>query len=158
MLYHIAFTFMACMEDAEDLAMEAFVRAMCKFDPGRGYFVPYVCTILENLCKDELKSPWHERREEFDQEGLEDPLEQIPDETYLPEKIVITEELCKEVRKAIEKLPPHQREVVLLFHVEEKSMEEIAQLVGRPLGTVKSRLNRGRELLKKLLSYYWKEG
>ncbi len=71
-----------------------------------------------------------------------------------PLRRLLDEELSNEVRKAVESLPPLQREALVLFEYEELSLAEIATIVEADTGTVKARLHRARQRLKKILAPY----
>ena len=66
----------------------------------------------------------------------------------------LQQEQRRVLMEAIQQLPEYQRVMVVLFHIEERPYEEIAQIMGLPLGTIKSRLNRARNALRQLLEPY----
>ena len=72
----------------------------------------------------------------------------IPDETNHPERVVIETELQRVVHQALQKLSPEHRLVLTLYDLAGFTYEEIAETLGLPLGTVKSRLNRARLALR----------
>lgn len=90
-----------------------------------------------------------------------DALENLTEEPRLPERDgplhqLLDEELASAVRHAIENLPDLQREAVVLFEYEELALSEIAEVVGADVGTVKARLHRARQSLRKQLAPYFK--
>lgn len=143
-------------QDAEDLTQEAFVRA---FFALRTYnnsfeFSTWMYRIARNVCLDHfrrqkirsffsLNTPVGE--EEEDEFG--DFLPQGKD----PEEGVLQGELLERVLQAVGQLPFKFREVIILRYIEELSYEEIAQILGIPVGTVKTYLHRAKAKLKELL-------
>ena len=75
----------------------------------------------------------------------------IPDSTYNPEKDIIRNEVINTIHHTIDQLPKKYREVINLRHKQDKSYEEIAKELDLPIGTVKARIFRAREILKKSL-------
>jgi RNA polymerase sigma-70 factor (ECF subfamily) len=79
-------------------------------------------------------------------------------ESQEPLRLLLNAEASEAVRKAVNELPPLQREALILFEYEELSLAEIAEVAGADVGTVKSRLHRARQRLRILLAPYFKEG
>lgn len=137
---------------AEDLTQECFlalVRAPNRFDESRGPMKTYLFSIARNLA---LKQYRDHRGEEpledsgggFESRGAADPM--------------AARELASAVSAAVAGLPLLQQEAVVLFEYERFTLEEIAQIVGADTGTVKSRLHRARERLRRVLAPYRKVG
>ena len=136
-------------EEAEDLASEAFFkafRALATFDPAKP-FSSWIFKIASNLSIDWL------RRRKMETASLDDAdaVWELPDGRPTAEEALERAQTMQVVEEAIGKLAPDYRVVVLLRHQEERSYEEIADILGLPLGTVKIRLFRAREELKKRL-------
>ena len=133
---------MAGPDSAEDLAQEVFVallRHPARFDPSRGTLRAFLLGIARNLA---LKQ-WRDAR------GLLD----LDDEAAIVEPFDITRrETADIVAAAVRALPPLQREVLILAEYEQLSLEQIAQAVEAGIGTVKSRLFRARETLRRTLA------
>jgi RNA polymerase sigma-70 factor (ECF subfamily) len=140
--------------DAEDLLQEALVRGFRGFhtyDRSLG-FKAWMFAIVRNTYID-----WLRRRrvrpveaelgdaERGEQHALPDALAATP---LAPEDILLRREAIEQVRDAIRSLPPAMREVVELRDVEGLSYQEIARIIDRPIGTVMSRLYRGRNLVR----------
>jgi RNA polymerase sigma-70 factor (ECF subfamily) len=127
---------------AEDVTQEVFltlVRQPSRFDPSRGTLRAFLLGVARNLA---LK---HWRREHR--------LDALDEDTFVAEPIDVTRtEIGAIVGEAVRALPPLQREVVILAEYEELSLEEIAHAVDAQVGTVKSRLHRGRENLRRMLA------
>jgi len=146
-------------EDAEDLVQEVLVRALpalTRFE-GRAKLSTYLFRAMGNLWKNQLRSKKRSRVVEWFRRGTGDEGEDErisldpPDEEPLPVERLQARELAVEVRAAVAKLDPPRRLTLLLREVQEMSYEEIAVATDVPVGTVRSRLARAREDLRRLL-------
>ncbi len=145
-LVNYVYRFVGTRSDAEDIVQETFLRVFKNkhYYKEIAKFSTWVYTIAGNLAKTELRR--RKRRKIFSVSNFvnENRDYDIPDEDHNPEREVdgtIKEDL---IQKAIEKLTPKFREVILLRDVQGFAYEEISQILNIPLGTVKSRVNRGR--------------
>lgn len=140
---------------AEDIAEEVFVKifsALDRYDPTFP-FASWLHRITSNLCIDYL------RREKDRAISLDQPLGgdddglliQIPARTAAPDREVESKEMMAMLDEAIERLPEHYRIIVILRHQEERSYEEISETLGIPLGTVKARIHRARNMIVEYL-------
>jgi RNA polymerase sigma-70 factor, ECF subfamily len=141
-------------EDAEDVVQEAFLRAFSAFENLRSEDAKaWLLTIVRNTCLTWIKR----NRNAAAMIGLEqqvvDPSEPSPD----PEELLLISLDREQVGRALEQLPSDFREAIVLRELEGLSYKEIATTVGVPLGTVMSRLSRGREGLRRLLASARKE-
>ena len=160
-LYRGALRMTRNREEAEDLVQETFLRAhrfRHQFQPGTN-FKAWLFKIQTNLFRSRYRKQWNapqslDDTEEFylyqhlgpDQPESEDPADRVLDRIGV-----------EEVRKAIEDLPPAYRAAVLLTDVEGFSYKETAEILSVPIGTVMSRLHRGRQRLQKELYDYARE-
>jgi RNA polymerase sigma-70 factor (ECF subfamily) len=138
-------------EKAEDLVQEVFIRVyrhLHRFDASKK-FSTWIYTIASNLAKNELRNRsrnplvlFQTVRDKFT-EDEERPLE-FEDTSARPDDQYHKRFLQSAVEEVVATLPPHHREVFVLRELEGKSYEEIAEITGVNLGTVKSRLNRAR--------------
>lgn len=139
-------------EEAEDLAQEAFMKVFAvldRYDPSYA-FSAWLFKITANLCIDAI------RKRRIDTLPMDEPVRgengdyvrQYEAPVDNPETLVIKGEKTKRLSEAIEGLPPHYRIMILLRHQEDLSYEEIARCLDVPLGTVKARIHRAREMLK----------
>jgi RNA polymerase sigma factor (sigma-70 family) len=141
-------------EDAEDVVQEAFLRAFSAVENLRGEDAkPWLLTIVRNTSLTWMKRNRNAAATIGLEEQVEDPSEPSPD----PEETLVISCDREQVRKALEQLPSDFREAIVLRELEGFSYKEIATTVGVPLGTVMSRLSRGREWLRRLLSSPRKE-
>jgi RNA polymerase sigma-70 factor (ECF subfamily) len=141
--------------EAEELAQEAFVRAYCAL---RSYnpqfkFSTWLFKIATNLCINHLKKRQRVIRVDDYQDEDGQPAWVLPDVRSYGSPAAMTEqrELQRQVQEAINQLSPAYRIVVVLRHVQGLSYQEIADVIDLPIGTVKSRLGRGRARLAILL-------
>jgi RNA polymerase sigma-70 factor, ECF subfamily len=145
--YNFAYRLTGNEADASDLAQEAFIRvfrAWQSFKPGTS-FLSWIYRIVTNLHRDELRR----RKGRFYQE-------EIPERAVAPIEEYVEAHLSEPVSKALAGLTPEQRKIVLLADVEGCSYQEIGQIVGCSVGTVRSRLHRARGQLRKLVNRYMK--
>jgi len=141
-------------EDAEDVAQEAFLRAFSKFESLRGYDArAWLLAIVRNTCFTWLKR----NRNAAVMSSLEEEPQDPRDLSLDPEELLLSWFDREQVKRALEQLPEEFREAIVLREFEGLSYKEIAAVVGVPLGTVMSRLSRGREWLRRLLSSPQKE-
>lgn len=141
-VFRFAYRLTRRADQAEDVAQEcflAYLRAPGRFDPARASAKTYLFAIARNLV---LKRCRDGRPEE--------PLEDAPVEIFSPD-------LAMAVEEAVASLPVLQREALVLFEYEGFTLEEIAAIAGADTGTIKSRLHRARERLKRILAPYRKE-
>lgn len=152
-VYGMALRLTRDREDASDLSQEAMVRAYEAFDrfDGRN-FKAWILRILTNL----YINRYRQRQRQGPSASLEDEnaSEPVAPEGEIPDRILFDEMLGEEVDKAMAKVPDDFRLAVLLSDVEGMSYEEIAQATNVPIGTVRSRLARGRAILRRELERY----
>jgi len=136
--------------DAEDVVQEAFMRALRYFDGMRGSEArPWLLKIVRNTC-----FTWLEKNRPADIIPLDDEEREASAHAAgaadfeTPEVILLQSANRKLVNQALEELPAGYREVIVMREIEDMSYKEIAAVAGIPMGTVMSRLARGRELLK----------
>ena len=158
--YNIAYRLTGNHADAEDLTQEAFVRAFRFFDNYRRDlpFENWLYRIISNLFVDDLRRKPKARIHSLDAPvstdagGEGNAFFEIPDNRENPERVVLHEELDEQIQKALSQLPPDFRTTVILADIEGMSYEEISTAMHCSLGTVRSRLHRGRKLLRTKLA------
>jgi RNA polymerase sigma factor (sigma-70 family) len=147
--YNLARWLTRSHEDAEDIVQESFLRAFSAFESFRGEDAkPWLLTIVRNTAMTWLKRNRNARATIGFEETLEDPIERSPD----PEEGLLISCDRRQVRQALEQLPLDFREAVVLREMEGLSYKEISASIGVPIGTVMSRLSRGRDWLRRILS------
>jgi len=147
--YNLARWLTRNQHDADDVVQEAFLRAF-RFFPGfrGGDARAWLMRIVRNTCFTWLHAnrPLQDASE-FD-ENLFPPDTPVPN----PEDILLQNDNGTLMRKALEKLPPNFREVIILRELEGMSYREIAEITGMPAGTVMSSLSRARDRLRHVLT------
>jgi len=155
-LYQICYRMLGNKQEAEDIAQEAFVRAyinLHSYDQKRK-FSTWIYRIATNLCIDRIrkkKPDYYLDAEVAGTDGL-DMYSQIAADEKLPEDVVAQMELQERIQYEISRLPDKYRSVIVLKYIEELSLQEISEILDMPLGTVKTRIHRGREALRKQLN------
>lgn len=153
-VYGFIFNFVKDAGVAEDLTQEVFIKAwrgLKKFDRGKS-FKPWIFKIARNAAIDFLRKKKAIPFSEFDSEdGKNIMLETINDSAPLPGEIFDRENLARELEEAVEKLSYKQREVVYFHYQNYLTFEEIAEISGESVNTVKSRHRRAILELRKLL-------
>jgi len=151
-VYNLAYRFNGRHEQSEDLTQEVFVRvyrSLDQYDPEAGDLSNWLMRLARNLVIDDY------RRRTRTPTDLGDDLNQyefhLRSELDAPDRGVERAERARQVREAISRLPEDLRECVMLRDIEELTYQEIVETLGLPLGTVKSRINRGRIELAKIL-------
>lgn len=151
--YNFAYRLTRNDADAADLTQDAFIRvyrAWRSFVPGTS-FLSWIYRIVTNLHRDELRRRKGRYQEEIPEDNApqdyagERPLAVEPIEEY------VEQQMSEPVAKALDALTADQRAVLVLADIEEYSYQEIAEIVGCSIGTVRSRLHRARNQLRKLV-------
>jgi RNA polymerase sigma-70 factor (ECF subfamily) len=152
--YNVAFRLMGQQEAAADACQDAFLKAYKAIKQYRGgSFKSWLLRIVTNTCYDQLR--YYNRRPST---SLEDLTEESADHNIKltsngerPEDHVLRDELNSLLQSGINQIPEDQRIVLVLSDIQGFSYQEIAEIIDQPLGTVKSRLSRGRRRLRDFL-------
>lgn len=152
-IYNLAYRFTSSVDAAEDLTQEVFVRvyrSLEQFDPKQGDLQNWLMRLARNLIIDDYR-----RRQRAPQDNQAEDIEthtfHLSAAGGTPQREMERRELSAQVQAGIDKLPPDLRTCVILRDIEELSYQEIVDLLKIPEGTVKSRINRGRIELAKIL-------
>jgi RNA polymerase sigma-70 factor (ECF subfamily) len=160
-VYNLVYRMIGSSEEAEDLAQEVFVTVFKSIDSFRGEakFSTWLYRIAANHCKNRMK---YLGRRSYKQTGeLDEAAEReaqkaqpsaIRPQVDGPDAVLEGLELERLVQRSMQALDEEHREVIVLRDLEDLSYEEIAQITGVELGTVKSRLHRARLQLKELMA------
>jgi len=149
-VYRLAYRLTGNQHDAEDLTQEVFVRvfrSLSSYTPGT--FEGWLHRITTNLFLDQVR-----RRQRIRFDALpEDASDRLPGNDVGPERAWEQNNLDRDVQAALDSLPPDFRAAVVLCDIEGLSYEEIAATLGVKLGTVRSRIHRGRAQLRESLGH-----
>ena len=152
-VYAICYRFTNRENEAQDLTQEVFLRVfrtLGSFRSGEGSFAVWLTRLTRNLLVD------HYRRTKYERvtDAIEDQLAGIEEKTAMHSRtdgLVAGREAGELLQAALQKLSPELREAVILRDLQEMEYREIARVLNVPEGTVKSRLNRGRAELARVL-------
>lgn len=141
--------------DVEELAQEVFIKAYRGLASFRGdsSFYSWLYRIATNASLNHVQRARHvvilhddhARSEDIDFEAA------VPDDGEDPERLLVAKQISQTVDEALKRLPPDLAEALLLYEVEGKPYKEIAQMLAIPIGTVRTRIFRARELIAKRL-------
>jgi RNA polymerase sigma-70 factor (ECF subfamily) len=156
-VYNFAYRLTGNYDDANDIAQDAFLRVYNAIGGFRGdaSFTTWLFRITTNVFLDERKRARahpHSSLDEYMELEESSVARQIEDPSPTPQVLTEEKERGQILESAIRSLPEYQRAMVVLYHTQQKSYEEIAEIMNLPIGTVKSRLNRARLSLKEKLT------
>ena len=150
-LYRFALLRCGSADTAADVVQETFMGLLTdrfRFDPLRGQLQHFLFGVARNLIlKNETA---HQRHVVLD--GGDDGDDDLPDDAACPLARLLDNEAAEEVRRALALLAPHYRDAVILYEMHDLSYAEIADICQVDIGTVRSRLSRGRTALAKRLA------
>ena len=152
-VYAICYRFTGSDQEAQDLTQDVFLRvfrSLKSFRAGEGSFGVWLARLTRNLLID------HYRRSKLERvtDSIEGQLPMLEEKTAVPARtdgLLAGREASEVLQSALQKLSPELRETVILRDLEELEYREVAQVLNVPEGTVKSRLNRGRAELARIL-------
>jgi RNA polymerase sigma-70 factor (ECF subfamily) len=152
-VYNLAYRIMGDPASAADATQDAFISAYRSLSRFRGgSFKSYLLRIVTNRCYDELRRRKRRPATSFEDVGVdEDANPMLTDGGENPEEYTEWQEVADVIQTGIETLPPDQRVTLVLSDVQGMSYQEIAEVTEVALGTVKSRLARGRAKLRDYL-------
>ena len=152
--YNVAFRLMGQPEAAADACQDAFLKAYKAIQQYRGgSFKSWLLRIVTNTCYDQLR--YNSRRPATSLDDLTEESEEhnikLTSNAERPEDHVLRDELNDLLQLGVNQIPEDQRIVLVLSDIQGLSYQEIAAIIDQPLGTVKSRLSRGRRRLRDFL-------
>ena len=165
-IYNICYRFAGSADDAQDLTQEVFIkmyRTLKTYDVDRGAFMTWVTTITRNLLVDHFRKSKQDRMTDSldgapsEHEDAMPLSERIPDQAAMPDTRAQSQQVGEVVQRALTKLSPDLREAVILRDLHDMDYRDIATVLKVPEGTVKSRINRGRAELARLLQRTYKQ-
>ena len=154
-IYNLIYKMVHNKEETDDLVQEAFIkafRALASFNDDYA-FSTWLYKIAINNCID------HFRKRKLKTYSMDNPIEskdgtikrEFADSSFLPDKPLLSKEKNKIIEDAIKSLPEKYKISIILRHNDDRSYDEISEILNIPLGTVKARIFRAREMLKKKL-------
>lgn len=163
--YNLAYSLLRQRSDAEDAVQDAFIRAYRAFSQLRGDDIrPWLLTIVRNVCYRRLQ----ERNRARNVISLDEALvaqsggaqvgDALTSKVPTPEQAIISASNQIMLNDLLAALPPAFREVIVLREIEELPYDDIAGIIGAPIGTVMSRLSRARAELRVLMEKYLDRG
>jgi len=158
-IYNICYRFTGSADNSDDLAQEVFIkmyRTLASFDPEKGAFTTWITTMTRNLLVDNFRRTRNQRATDSLDAGWDEtdelrPVDRLQASGASPHEKAAQKELAKMVQGALAKVSVELREAVILRDLQDMDYKEIAQVLGIPEGTVKSRISRGRAELARLL-------
>jgi RNA polymerase sigma-70 factor (ECF subfamily) len=155
-VFNITFRMIGNYDDANELAQEVFLKAFrsIKKFKGDSLFSTWIYKVTANVCLDEIRRRKNKFTLSLDEEveyGDGELKRQIPDNAPTPDVEVETNQIKEVVNKSIQELPEDYKSIIILRDIQGLSYDEISKIFDCPEGTVKSRINRARQALKKIL-------
>lgn len=143
-VYRLAYRLCGNAHDAEDITQEAFIRVFRSLDRYKpGTFEGWMHRIVTNLFLDSAR-----RRARIRFEALPEDAERVPGRERSPEQVLAEETFDPVLQTALANLSPEFRAAVVLSDIEDLSYEEVGRILGVKMGTVRSRIHRGRAALR----------
>ena len=152
-VYNLCYRFTGRIQDAEDLTQEVFIKVfqtLRSYDSAQGTF----STWLNRVARNHLVDHYRRTRKDRVTSSLDDdstPLPELPSTRAAPTASVESRERRELLQAALDQMSPDLREAVVLRDLQDLDYQEIAQVLGVPQGTVKSRINRGRLELTRVI-------
>lgn len=143
-VYRLAFRLTGNAQDAEDLTQDAFIRVFKSLDRYKpGTFEGWMHRIVTNLFLDQVR-----RKARIRMDALPEDQERLASGHRGPEQVVVGETFDPVLQRALDNLPPDYRAAVVLCDIEDLTYEQVGRILGIKMGTVRSRIHRGRAALR----------
>ncbi len=152
-IYYFAFQFTREQESAEDITQETFIKVwkhLDRFDQEKN-FRTWIFAIAKNTTYDSLKKKKTIPFSSFENDDGDNPIEAIDDENLLPDVLLEKKEAAAMLASSLEKISGANRALLTLRYLEDFSLEEIAEILGEPYNTVKSRHSRALKMLRQAI-------
>ncbi|GMQ59950.1 RNA polymerase sigma factor [Vallitalea sediminicola] len=153
MLYKYCFYLTGSQEEGKDLFQETWLKAYSKIKlySDKYLFKNWLLSIASNTYKDWYRKQkrWSSKvKTYFTTDKMDKELASIPSEGLLPEEEFLLKDISNELKELVLELKPHYKVVIFLYFFEEKTIKDISFILNIPVGTVKSRLNQAKKILK----------
>jgi len=154
--YSVAYRLLSNTESAADAVQESFIKAYRALESFRGgSFKSWLMRIVTNTCYDLLRAQKRRRTDSLDDLPVdEEYATQLIDRRESPDQFVERQELSELIEAALQSLPEDQRTAMILCDIQGYTYEDIAEMTGVAMGTVKSRISRARGRVRDYLSDY----
>ncbi|GKS10856.1 ECF RNA polymerase sigma factor SigW [Paenibacillus chitinolyticus] len=154
-IFHLAYRMLGNKQEAEDAVQDTFLRVynnLDRYDENQK-FSTWIFRIGTNLCIDRLRKrkPTYSLDAEMPDSEGNDFYAMLASKDELPEDQIVLSETQQVIRRVIQTLPEKYKSVVILRYLHDMSLQEIGDVLGMPVTTVKTRVHRGREYLRKKL-------
>ena len=155
-IFHLSYRILGNVQEAEDIVQETFLRVfrnLHRYDENQK-FSTWIYRIATNQCIDRIRKRKHNYSldaEIMDGEGS-DWYSMLPAYEETPESKLLVAETKQEIQKAIYALPAKYKTVIILRYLHDLSLQEISEVTEMPITTIKTRVHRGREYLRKYLN------
>ncbi|MGH9817505.1 MAG: RNA polymerase sigma factor, partial [Candidatus Acidiferrales bacterium] len=153
-IYNLCYRFTSNRQEAEDMTQEVFLRVyktLGSYRAVHGGFTTWMTSVTRNLLIDHYRRTKRDRLTDSLDDEESGHTEQIPSQFRTPDQMAMAGQLGEQVQRALGKLSPDLREAVILRDLQGLEYREIQDVLQVPEGTVKSRINRGRIELARLL-------
>lgn len=154
-IFHLGYRMLSNRHEAEDVVQETFLRVYKNLDryDQKQKFSTWIYRIGTNLCIDRLRKrkPSYSLDAELNDQDGTDGYALLPGDERTPESEYLLSETQKLIHQAIDSLPDKYKTVMVLRYLQELSLQEISEVMDMPVTTIKTRVHRGREFLRKKL-------
>ncbi|MFB5677627.1 RNA polymerase sigma factor SigW [Paenibacillus terreus] len=156
-IFHLTYRMLGNRHEAEDMVQETFLRVyrnLDKYDPNQK-FSTWIYRIATNLCIDRLRrrKPTYSLDAEINEQEGSDGYAMLPSDERTPEGETLLLETQTQIREAIDSLPAKYKSIMVLRYLQDMSLQEISDVLNLPVTTIKTRVHRGREFLRKKLEH-----
>lgn len=156
-IFHLAYRMLNNRHEAEDVVQETFLRVFRNLDryDENLKFSTWIYRIGTNLCIDRLRKrkPSYSLDAEINDQDGTDGYSMIPSDDRTPESEMLLSETQRIIHESIESLPAKYKTIMLLRYIQDLSLQEISDVLDLPVTTIKTRVHRGREFLRKKLEF-----
>lgn len=154
-IFHLAYRMLGNRQEAEDVVQETFLRLytnLHRYDETQK-FSTWIFRIATNLCIDRLRKRriTYSLDAEVGENNGNDFYEMMASNDDTTEKQVIVSETKRHIRRTIDQMPEKYKSIIILRYLQDLSLQEISEILSMPITTIKTRLHRGREYLRKRL-------